>query len=133
MPVTFPFNRDAKKKTTYNAIFSWNFFFYLGFLSQTFTISRTTGESRDYLLNISLSLPLRHRLLDITRRLLQRYHFCKQLVAGLEPGNSERKSLITKLSANYLIKFAWIVALSHTEKLVSNWNINEKKLNLSKI
>ena len=42
------------------------FFFYLGFLSRTFTINRTTGEAENYLFNSYLPLPpasqtLRHQ------------------------------------------------------------------------
>ena len=33
------------------------FFFYLGFLSRTFTIHRTAGEGGGYLFNSSLPLP----------------------------------------------------------------------------
>ena len=43
------------------------FFFYLGFLSQTFTIHGTAGEGGGYLFNSSLPLPPLHRHLDISR------------------------------------------------------------------
>ena len=35
----------------------WTFFFYLGFLSRTFTIHRTAGEGGGYFFNSSLPLP----------------------------------------------------------------------------
>ena len=43
------------------------FFFYLGFLSRTFTIHGTAGEGGGYLFNSSLPLPSLHRRLDISR------------------------------------------------------------------
>ena len=43
------------------------FFFYLGFLSRTFTIHKTAGEGGGYLFNSSLPLPPAYRLLDISR------------------------------------------------------------------
>ena len=39
----------------------WHIFFYLGFLSQTFTIHRNAVEGKDYLFNVSLLLPLLQR------------------------------------------------------------------------
>ena len=62
---------------TYIYIFSWSvgpiylrstdemFLIYMGFLSRTFTIHRTTWEEGDHLFNVSLLLPpalLMHRL-----------------------------------------------------------------------
>ena len=43
------------------------FFFYLGFLSQTFTINRTAGEGGEYLLNSSLPLPPDSKTLGISQ------------------------------------------------------------------
>ena len=43
------------------------FFFYLGFLSRTFTIHGTAGEGGGYLFNSSLPLPPLHRHSDISR------------------------------------------------------------------
>ena len=37
--------------------FAWIFFFYLGFLSRTFTIHKTAGEGGGYLFNSPLPLP----------------------------------------------------------------------------
>ena len=39
------------------------YFFYLGFLSRTFTIHETAGEGGGYLFNSSLPLPLASRAL----------------------------------------------------------------------
>ena len=44
-----------------------NFLFYLGFLSRTFTIQKTSGERRGYLFRLSLPLPPLHKHLDISR------------------------------------------------------------------
>ena len=43
------------------------FFFYLGFLSRTFTNHRTAGEGGGHFFNSSLPLPPVHRHLDISR------------------------------------------------------------------
>ena len=50
-------------------------FFYLGFLSRTFTIHRTAEEEQGYLFKSSVPLSL-----------LTRAHLCTLLAAGLKPG-----------------------------------------------
>ena len=54
-------------KTFYKCTYFNVIFFYLGFLSRTFMIHRTTGEGGGYLFNSSLPLPPLHRILDISR------------------------------------------------------------------
>ena len=76
------------------------FFFYLGFLSPTFTIRETAGEGGGYLFNSSLPLPL-------ASQTLRHYpgDYCRELTSahGWEPDSNreplvtERKSLTTKL------------------------------------
>ena len=53
------------------------FFFYLGFLSQTFANYRTAGEGRGHFFNPSLPLPPASQALELAGRLLQWAHLCK--------------------------------------------------------
>ena len=85
-----------------------NFFFYLGFLSRTFTIRRTQVDRRD---NKSSSLsPLYlfhalHRLLDINRVIIVE---SQQPSSSWEPLISERKSPTTKLcTKNQFVAQFW--------------------------
>ena len=50
---------NTKKKSKKHPFYSRrvNFFFYLGFLSRTFTIHRTSGEGGAYLFDSSVTLP----------------------------------------------------------------------------
>ena len=48
---------DKQKADTKKNIYIYIFFFYLGFLSRTFTIHGTAGEGGGYLFNSSLPLP----------------------------------------------------------------------------
>ena len=75
------------------------FFFYLGFLSRTFTIHGTAGEGGGYLFNSSLPLPptswtLRHQPGDYCRELTFAHNW--QPDSNQEPLVSERKSLISE-------------------------------------
>ena len=78
------------------------FFFYLGFLSRTFTIHRTAGEGGGYLFNSSLPLApasqtLRHKPRHYCRELTSAHN--EQPDSNQEPLFSERKPLTTKLRA----------------------------------
>ena len=78
------------------------FFFYLGFLSGTFTIHRTAGEGGGHLFNSSLPLPpasltLRQQPGDNCRELTSTYGY--QPDQNREPLVSERQSLTTTLHA----------------------------------
>ena len=78
------------------------FFFYVDFLSQTFTNHRTAGEGRGYFINSSLPLPpasqtLRHQPGDYCRELTSADS--QQPESNRKPLVSERKSLTTKLRA----------------------------------
>ena len=78
------------------------FFFYLGFLSRTFTIHGTAGEGGGYLFNSSLPLPpasqaLRHWPGNYCRGLASAHGW--QPDSNREPLVSERKLLTTKLRA----------------------------------
>ena len=55
-----------KKMKLEPEIVKMSFFFYLSFLSRAFTIHRTGGKGKGYLLNSSLPLPFTHRHLDIS-------------------------------------------------------------------
>ena len=79
------------------------FFFYLGFLSRTFTIHRTAGEGGGYFFNSSLPLrpasqTLRHKPGDYCREFTSAHS--QQLESDREPLVSERKPLTTKLCAH---------------------------------
>ena len=78
------------------------FFFYLGFLSQTFTIYRTAGEGGGYFCNSSLPLPpssqtLRDQPGNCCRELTSAHS--QQPDSNLEPLVSKHKSLTTKIHA----------------------------------
>ena len=78
---------------------SFFFFFYLGFLSRTFTIHGTAGKGGGYLFNSSLPLPLasqtlRHYPGDYSRELTSAHSW--QPDSNWEPLVSKRKSLTTK-------------------------------------
>ena len=47
----------SKNVDIFNKVKDRFMFFYLGFLSQTFTVHRTAGEGGDYLFNSSVPLP----------------------------------------------------------------------------
>ena len=84
-------------------------FFYMGFLSRTFTNRRTAGEGGRHFFNFSLSLPpalqaLRHQPVDCCKQLTSAHS--QQLDSNREPLVSERKSLTTQLSALYSV-FLW--------------------------
>ena len=73
------------------------FFFYLGFLSRTFTFHGTAGEGGGFLFNSSLPLPpasqaLRHQPGDYCRELTSAHSW--QPGSNREPLVSERKSLM---------------------------------------
>ena len=94
------------------------FFFYLGFLSRTFTNHRTAGEGGEQFFNSSLPLPPASQTL---RR--QPGNYCKELTSAhsqqleqnREPLASERKSLTTKLRA---LKQKSCVGISFFNKVV---------------
>ena len=78
------------------------FFFYLGFLSRTFTNHRTTGEGGGHFFNSSLPLPpasqtFRHQPGDYCRELTSAHSY--QPDSSREPLVSWRKLLTTKLRA----------------------------------
>ena len=78
------------------------FFFYLGFLSRTFSNHRTAGEVGGHFFNFSLPLPpasraLRHQPGDYCRKLTSAHS--QQPDSNGEPLVSKRKSLTTKLRA----------------------------------
>ena len=78
------------------------FFYYLGFLSRTFTNHRTAVEGGEHFFDSSLPLPsasqtLRHQLGDYCRKLTSAHS--QQPDSNREPLVSERKLLITKLRA----------------------------------
>ena len=89
------------------------FFFYLGFLSRTFTIHRTAGEGGGYLFNSSLPLPpasraLRHWPGDCCGELTSAHSW--QPDSNREPLVSGCKSLTTKLRAlSGLLSFTGIL------------------------
>ena len=75
-------------------------FFYLDFLSRTFTIHRAAGEEGGYLFNSSLPIPpasqtLRHQPGDQCRELASAHSY--QPNSNRKPLVSERKSLTRKL------------------------------------
>ena len=76
-------------------------FFYLGFLSRTFTNHRTAGEGGGHLFISSLPLPPASQVLrqsgDYCRELTPTHS--QQLYSNRKPLASEHKSLITKLCA----------------------------------
>ena len=81
-------------------IFQFSFFFYLGFLSRTFTNHRTAGEGGGHLFNSSLLLPpasqaLRHWPGDYCGELTSAHS--QPPDSSREPLVSERKSVTTKL------------------------------------
>ena len=76
------------------------FFFYLGFLSRTFTNHRTAGEGGVHFLNSSLPFPpasqtLRHEPGHYCRELTSAHN--QQSDSNREPLVSERESLSTKM------------------------------------
>ena len=78
------------------------FFFYLGFLSRTFSNHRTAGEGRGHFFNSSPQLPptsqtLRHQPGDCCRELTSAHS--QQPDSNREPLVFECKSLTTKLRA----------------------------------
>ena len=78
------------------------FYFYVGFLSQTFTNHRAAGEGGGHFINSSLPLPpasqtLRHQPGDYCRELTSAHR--QQPDSNQEPFVSERKLLTTKLRA----------------------------------
>ena len=97
-------------------------FFYLGFLSRTFTIHETAGEGGGYLFNSSLPLPpasqtLRHQPGDYCRELTSAHSW--QLDSNREPLVSERKSLITKLRALSFLNIINQILIQYFFHLVS--------------
>ena len=60
------------------------FFFYLGFLSPSFTNHITAGERGGHFFNSSLPLPPTTQA-TLAGRLLQGAHLCTWLATGLEP------------------------------------------------
>ena len=82
-------------------------FFYLGFLSRTFTNHRTTGEGGGHFFNSSLPLPpasqtFRHQLGDYCIELTSSHS--QQPNLNREPLASERKLLTTKLLTTFCLK-----------------------------
>ena len=82
------------------------FFFYVGFLSRTFTNYRTAGEQRGHFIDSSLPLPPtsqthRHQPGDYCKELTSSHS--QQLDSNWEPLVSKRKSLTTKLCAPNLL------------------------------
>ena len=83
------------------------FFFYLGFLSRTFTIHRTAGEGRSYLFNSCLPLPLalqilRHQPNDYSRELTSAHNW--QPDSNQEPLVFEFTPLTTKLRVRRIVR-----------------------------
>ena len=86
------------------------FFFYLGFLSRTFTNHRTAGKGGGHFLNSSLSSPP-------ASQILRHYpgNYCRELTSAQilqptsnqEPLISERKSVTTKLRALKVCTCIW--------------------------
>ena len=93
--------RKHKPSVPCSALLSNNYvffllFFYLGFLSRTFTVHETAGEGGGYLFNSSLPLPpasqtLRYQPGDYCRELTSAHSW--QPDSNREPLVSERKSL----------------------------------------
>ena len=89
-------------------------FFYLGFLSQTFIIHRTSRKGEGYLFNSSLPLPLasqtfEHQLGDycrgLTRSPSQESNENREpLVFGCKPLNTEPRALMSLLLRNFFNK-----------------------------
>ena len=110
--------RKHKPSVPCSALLSNNYvffllFFYLGFLSRTFTVHETAGEGGGYLFNSSLLLPpasqaLRHQPGDYCRGLTSAHSW--QPDSNREPLVSERKSLTTKLRALCII-YAYLYLL----------------------
>ena len=82
-------------------IFYFIFFFYLGFLSRTFTNHKTAGEGRGHLTTTSTrSQTLKYQPGDYCRELTSAHS--QQPESNREPLVSERKSLTTKLCYQYI-------------------------------
>ena len=96
-----------------------NFFFYLGFLSRTFTNHRTVGEGRGHYFNSSLPLQsasqkLRHQPGDYCRELTSAHSQLPD--SNWEPLVSVRKSLTTELRASDYIEIIPLVWDQRKEK-----------------
>ena len=75
------------------------FFFYLGFLSETFTNHRTAGEGEGISLTPHYHFHPIHRHLEISRAFATERSLLQQPFSNREPLVSERKSLTTILRA----------------------------------
>ena len=114
------------------------FFFYLSFLSRTFTIHRTAGKGGGYLFNSSLPLPpasqtLRHQPGNNCREFNSAHS--QQLDSNREPLVSKHKSLTTKLRPLNVFQLAittsWFNLIDYgnaTEHLEDAYHCKQKKL-----
>ena len=101
------------------------FFFYVGFLSRTFTNHRTTGEKGGHFINFQLPFPpasqtLRHYPGDYCRKLTSAHR-------NREPLVPERKSLTTKvITSNKQIKphYSQILILWMLKVFSSEYNFS---------
>ena len=95
----------------------YTFFFYLGFVSRTFTIQRSAREGGGHSINSSLPLPsasraLRHWPGDCCGELTSAHS--QQPGSNREPLVSERKSVTTKLRALVFFRsFSFSMLRSH--------------------
>ena len=99
------------------------FFFYLGFLSRTFTIHETAGEGGGYLFNSSLPLrpasqTLRYQPGDYCRELTSAHSW--QPDSNWEPLISERKSLTMGTHKQFLYDDILIPKSNRTTELLLN-------------
>ena len=121
-------------------LFVLSFFFYLSFVSRTFTNHWTAREGGGHSINSSLPLPpasqtLRHQPGDYCRELTSAHS--QQPHSNREPLVSERKSLTTKLRAlfidndtNHLHSLLKIIKINPEElpfKLRSMYSHRQKK------
>ena len=119
------------------------FFFYLGFLSRTFTIHRTAGEGGGYFFNSSLPLrpasqTLRHKPGDYCREFTSAHS--QQLESDREPLVSERKPLTTKLCAHtsihtcleiYQVQLLWAIVQRFSLKKIKSL-VKSSRISLTK-
>ena len=119
------------KKVSYKSFlsmckYSIFFFFYLGFLSRTFTIHRTAGEGEAISLSPLYHFHLLHRHLDISRAITAESSPLHIAIV------SERKSLTTKLLTclEFFLHQSFAVGLKYRQNIFLNKN-NAFKRNAS--
>ena len=109
-----------------------SFFFYLGFLSKTFTIHRTAGEGGGYPFNSSLPLPpssqtLRHQPGDYCREIISTHS--QQPDSSWKSLASARKLQTTKLRALKYYQTNVCKRLRTPLHTVPNWGSMDNAIN----